>query len=120
MSESVDQHEAGWDGRDRRGAVRLAAEASVRVYVLDEHGQPVAKLIGAELVDVSATGLSVSSAMGAPGGARLRVVPEDGPTVEARVVAVSAWFEQGYRMHCRVESGQVPAKWVAGWTRRAA
>lgn len=108
-----------WNGGERRGAVRLAAEADVGVHVIDDHAQPVAKLIDAELVDVSAIGLSVASAIGAPGGARLRVLPADGPAVVVKVVAVSRWFGDRYRMHCRLLDGAVPARWIAGWRRAA-
>ncbi|MEM0913396.1 MAG: PilZ domain-containing protein [Planctomycetota bacterium] len=115
MSIAHDHSPESWDGGDRRASVRLAAEADVRVHVLDAHGQPVAKLLDAELIDVSAQGLSVASPIGAPGRARLRVVRPDGPPVIAEVVAVSAWFHDRYRMHCRVVTGDVPAGWVAGW-----
>ncbi|MEM6756751.1 MAG: hypothetical protein AAF586_06250 [Planctomycetota bacterium] len=108
-----------WQGGERRAAVRLAAEAEVRVHVLDDHGQPVAKLIDAELIDVSACGLSVASPIGAPGLSRLRVEPGDGPEVVVEVVAVSGWFNDRYRMHCRLLDGAVPARWIAGWRRAA-
>jgi hypothetical protein len=120
MADTQQSDDAGWDGRDRRAAVRLAADATARVYVLDDHGQPVARLIDATLIDVSATGLSLSAALAAPHHTRLRIDPPDGPALTVAVVAVSCWIDQPYRMHCRVLDGAVPARWVAGWARHAA
>ncbi|MEO0586793.1 MAG: hypothetical protein AAF078_04055 [Planctomycetota bacterium] len=110
-----------WDGHERRGAVRLAANAgtALTAYVVDEHGQAIACLRDAELIDVSATGLSLASPIGAPAGSTLRIDRLGHASLEARVIAVSGWFDARYRMHARVTSGSVPAAWVADWARAA-
>ncbi|MEM6332303.1 MAG: PilZ domain-containing protein [Planctomycetota bacterium] len=110
-----------WDGGERRTAVRLAADdhATIKAYVVDQHGQAVAKLRHAELIDVSATGFSFAAPIGAPAGSTVRIDREHADSIEARVVAVSGWFDDRYRMHAHVTSGSVPAAWVADWSRAA-
>ncbi len=104
---------------DRRATPRIAARGHADATVLDAAGQPIARRVALQLLDISGEGLGLVSDTAEPIGTRLRVTPDAAPGASVEVVVVThtqaVAGSPRTRLGCRVTAGAVPAALALDW-----
>jgi len=101
--------------QERRKGVRIAGQGPIEAVVIDEHHQPIMRMAGAEVINVSGGGIAFSAATEAPVGATIQVVAAEGKPFEVRVLDCSDYLLNQRQMRCQLTSGSVPASLIYGW-----
>jgi len=108
--------------QERRHDVRLAAAGSIQAAVLDKHHQPIQVLHDAQVLNVSANELAITTTTPAKPGSRLTIRladlhNQDVPpkAFELETLHCSPWHGGRHKIRCQLIKGHIPAKLIYNW-----
>lgn len=106
--------------KERRKDPRVASNVILEAVEVDVHGQPVVELGCARLVNLSAGGVAMTSDRPVDPSSRLRIRELSAaamrPWIELEALSSEAVRSGLYRVHCRLQRGRIPAKWIIHWS----